>query len=283
MFKIRKAAVFLLIGFLCISLAGCGRSRSSYRSKNQLKYETVAKNLLKALDGKDADGIEALFSPFAKEQDPELKEKVERLTKFLEGPVQAADLDGLYGEQEQHGEGSYTEVFGDFAIRTAKGYFWIYLEVMTDHEDSPDYREGIQKLYFYTGGEQMLLKESEGEIPSTYGIELFLDKTVDEEIRAIEGFPRRYTAREGEISLLAVKEFLNGSDDLKSFQETFGAPNATEEDPELNLGDLFYVLPAEKGVPQYLKITYLPEEQAVLQASIVDEFESVSSMWGELS
>ena len=93
MFKIRKAAVFLLIGFLCISLAGCGRSRSSYRSKNQLKYETVAKNLLKALDGKDADGIEALFSPFAKEQDPELKEKVERLTKFLEGPVQAADLD----------------------------------------------------------------------------------------------------------------------------------------------------------------------------------------------
>ena len=66
--------------------------------------------------------------------DPELKEKVERLTKFLEGPVQAADLDGLYGEQEQHGEGSYTEVFGDFAIRTAKGYFWIYLEVMTDEE-----------------------------------------------------------------------------------------------------------------------------------------------------
>ena len=125
-------------------------------------------------------------------------------------------------------------------------------------------------------------KTAEGSL-STYGALLFIDRTVGEEIRAIEGFARRDTAREGEISLPAVTGLLNGSNDLKKFQGTFGEPNATEEDPERNLGDLFYGLPAEQGVPQYRKITYLPEEQAILQASIVDEFEYVSSTWGELS
>lgn len=85
--KTIKLIVFLIITFLCVSLAGCGFIRD--KRYDDIRYHrsesSVRDEIIKALDNQDEAALKGLFSDDVITQDADLDEKIKEYVQFYEG------------------------------------------------------------------------------------------------------------------------------------------------------------------------------------------------------
>lgn len=269
-----KIFIKMICVLLCfvqfLSLCGCGLFFSQ-ESKEQEAYAQTLTALFEALDAEDKEAVYALFSSAAKEQDEDLYEQIDQLMRVHTGPTDEIGWDELLGQSAHldHGDRERS-AFCTFPIRCGDTYYWCYLKLM--YENTVDESQiGITQLNFYTADEYCLFRDDEqSKIEETAGLFVYAQKTIEGEVRCIDGDPYKYTACETPLKLDEMRDFLKTSDDYESFTARFGAPNAERI-------YCYYELPDENGAERYLRLGV--DKGEIYGASIVDRYEYIETVF----
>lgn len=257
-------SVLLLFGFW-----GCG-PEAGYVQKDQKAVQDTIDALFDALDRKDAEGVYALFSKAVRAQDAGLKEQMAYLLSVYSGPVEQIGWNGLLAGGGSYNHGAKSK-YADttFPVRTAQGYYWCYLSLMYENNTNKQ-KIGITQLDFYTAEEYCILRYSDEKQIEAIGLHVYAEKTLEAEVRCIDGWPLQYDSATKPLKLDDVKAFLETSNDFAAFQEAFGKPNAQHI-------YTYYTLPEENGKLAYLQISEY--DGKIGTVSIVDHFEWLEKVY----
>lgn len=268
----RKFLAILVAVTIVLSLSGCGilMMRDNWEKSN---YEDTITALFSALDSGDRDGVASLFSSYAREQDKNLEADIEKLFSVYRGPMDEIGWDGLlagsytnhYGERE-------SSVYAHFPVRCADIYYWCDLELM--YENSVDASQiGVTQLSFYTADEWCInYYDDNAKWCDEVGLSVVAERTLEEEIRCINGSPHKFRKSEAPLNLQEVKVFFEKPKRFSHFVSQFGEPNA-----ENIYG--YYVLPSENGEARYLQICYDDINGRIYYACIVDQFAYIETIY----
>ena len=266
----KKLICILTAVLLLISLCGCGMIYID-DSKEQKAYRDAVNSFFKALDEKNEEAIYQLFSPYIRENDKDIESQIEKLMSVYSGPTDEIGWDGLLS-----GSGSYEygkkikNARATFPVRSGDTYFWCYLK-LTYENTFDETQIGITQVDFYTDDEYCILSyDEEAKIYDTYGLEIYAEKTISEDIRCIDGRPHKYNSDTKELNINDVKKFFQTKNIFSEFEVTFGKPNAEHI-------YAYYVLPQEKGKPRYLELGIDGDE--IYAARIVDDFAYIDTIF----
>ncbi len=268
----KKLICLLTVILLSISLSGCGMVYID-DSKEQKAYSNTVDSLFNALDNKNGDAVYQLFSPFVRENDKDLKNQIENLLSVYSGPTDEIGWDGLLSGGGTVGEGNREKNAETiFPVRSGDTYFWCYLNII--YVNTFDESQiGIAQLKFYTDDEYCILRYDENAIvQDSYGLEVYTEKTIEEEIRCIDGWPHKYNSSTKELDIDAVKSFFKTSNSFSKFEATFGKANAE------NIFT-YYTLPQVNGKFRYLELGTTNDE--IYCARIVDDFSYIETVFDE--
>jgi hypothetical protein len=271
---VKKFWVILIAVTVSLSLSGCGilMMRENWEKTT---YEDAITDLFSALDRGDRHGVKALFSAYVREQDADLDDDIEKLFSVYQGPVDEVGWDGLLaGSYSSHFGQRESSVYAHFPVRCADTYYWCDLEIMYENSLNP-LQIGVTQLSFYTADEWCINAYDDDAIwCDEAGLSVFADRTVDEEIRCIDGNPYKYRRSEKPLDLQEVRNFFKKPKLFPAFAAQFGEPNAE---------DFFaiYELQPENGEARYLEISY-DELGRIYSACIVDQFGYLETIyeWG---
>ena len=256
-------AALLLALALC--LAGCapGGGRVLDVSGERKALGEAVDGLFAALDARDGEGVRALFSPDILERDPDLPEQIEKLMAVYPGPTTWYDWEDDGGYKERVG-GSYTNT-ANCTIHAFSGGedYWCWLGLM--YQNSDPEKVGVTRIRFFIAEEFCGAHYDDWDIPPTDGLDVYAERTLDCQVRAIEGRAYKYTPPQAPLDLDEVEAFLAGGEKTyDDFVERFGEPCA------VNIW-YFYELPPEDGAPRYLRMNVDYNDQTVFGFSMVDD------------
>ncbi len=264
----RLFCLFFSVLFL-LSLCGCGMIYID-DSKEKKAYQDTITALFDALDRKDADAIYNLFSLSVREKDKDLKEQIEKLLSAYKGPTDEIGWDGLLvgGASYEYGEKS-KDACTTFPVRSGDIYFWCYLELM--YENTADEKQiGITQLDFYTADECCIFRyDDHAKIADSVGLEVYAEKTLEEDVRCIRGWPHKYSPTKA-LNIDDVKDFFKNSNSITDFKTRFGEPNAEHI-------YIYYELQQENEKPRYLEIGI--DCDSIYYVSIVDDFKYIETIF----
>lgn len=115
-------------------------------------------------------------------------------------------------------------------------------------------------------------EEDYAKWPDTLGLSVLTDYPIGCEVRAIDGYPYKYTQIERTLSEEELTDFFDTTDSYAQFRKQFGESNAA------NIY-YFYELPPENGKPRYLKLGVAGQRDEVYAANIVDDFGYIRTLW----
>lgn len=270
----KRLSALLLMLACSLSLCGCGLLMMSDRVEKRA-YKDAITSLFSALDTGDRDGVRALFSPYVQAQDENLDADIEKLLSVYHGPMDEIGWDGLLaGSYSTHYGDRERSVYAHFPVRCGDTYYWCDLELMYENTVDPS-RIGVTQLSFYTADEWCINAYDDDAIwCDEAGLSVFADRTVDEEIRCIDGSPYKYRRPEKPLDVQEVRNFFKKPKLFPAFTAQFGEPNAENF-------FTFYELQPENGEERYLEISY-DELGRIYSACIVDRFGYLETIyeWG---
>lgn len=285
----KKRFLFLsiLLVFGCLECSGCTpaenilsyvKSRATdepYVSYEERVYNEAVDEFFAALDARNEEKIFNLFSPYVRENDEDLKEQIERLLEVYPGPTDVCKRDGgmLAGSYaNDHGMGS-SEVSSSFQVVSNGNNYWCWFKLMYEN-DFDKKKIGISEVDFFTEDYYCAIRYDEEGADYTKGpgLSVLSDYPIAGEIRAIAGYPYKYTQTERVLNQQQVLDFFGHSNKYSDFVEQFGKPNAE------NISYI-YELPSENGEQRYLKLGVDEREDTIFSAYIVDEFDYISTLW----
>lgn len=266
----------LLLGAV-LCLAGCapGGGRVLDLSGERKALGEAVDGLFAALDARDGEAVKALFSPYVREKDTDMMEQVDRLLAVYPG------LTGRYnweddGGFKQRSGGSYSNTAHCTIYATCGGEdYWCWLGLMYQNSD-PD-KVGVTSIRFFTADEFCGIWYDDWDIPKEEGLAVYAERTLDCEVRAIEGRAYKYTPPEAPLDLAQVEDFLaDGEKTYDQFVERFGEPCA------VNIW-YFYELPPEDGAPRYLRMSVDYNDKTVSSFCVVDDTQWLYRLFEEES
>ncbi len=268
----KRLICLLLSAFFIISLCSCNMIYID-DSKETKAYKDTITALFDALDNKDADTIYNLFSLSTREQDKDLKEQIEKLLSVYKGPMDELGWNGslagggLYETGRKRKNASTT-----FPVRSGDTYYWCYLDLM--YENTFDEKQiGITQLDFYTADEYCIFRDVDhAKIVESVGLEVYAEKTLDADIRCINGWPHKYSSTTKALNIDDVKDFLKNSDNAADFKARFGEPNAE------NIYT-YYELQQENEKSRYLEISI--DGDSIYYVTIVDDFKYIETIFDD--
>lgn len=259
----RTAAAFLAL-FLALALGGCARGGRVIDVSGERKaMDEAVSGLFAALDARDGEAVQALFSPYVRERDTNMADQVERLLEVYPGPTGRYDWEDDGGAKQRSG-GSYynTAVCTVYATCGGEDY-WCWITLMVQNSD-PE-KVGVKSIRFFTAEEFCGVHYDDWDIPAEDGLAVYAQRTLDCEVRAIAGDPYKYTPPEAPLDLAQVEAFLaEGEKTFDQFVERFGEPCAERI-------WYFYELPPEDGSPRYLRMIVDYNDKTVSGFSLVDD------------
>ncbi len=264
----KTLCVFVLL-LSAVSFAGCGIIIGD--SKEEKAYKSAIDSFINALDSKDASAISELFSPYVREQDKDLSEQINKLISVYDGPTDEVGWDGLLSGEASY---EYGDVWKDadtiFPIRCGDTYYWCYLKLM--YENTFDESKiGITQLDFYTADEFCISWYDENaKTVDSLGLEVYADKTIDDDIQCINGRPLKFNSDTKELNLDNVKSFFKSKQSFSEFKAQFGEPNA-------ECIYTYYSLPQKNGDKRYLQLCI--DCDTICGADIADNFGVVESIF----
>lgn len=263
----------ILLSVLCVfSLCSCGVICID-DSKEQTAYKNAIATLFDALDNKDEEAVYRLFSPAVREQDNDMKDQIRKLMSVYEGPTDEIGWDGLLASSASYEDGeSSIEAYAMFPVRSGDVYFWCYLKVMCENT-SAEKQVGVVQLDFYTADECCIFRYDENaKNEDSVGLEVYAEKTLEEEVRCISGWPHKYSSSTKALNMADVDNFFKTSNRFADFKARFGEPNAEHI-------FTYYELPQENSKPRYLELGM--DGDTILVARIVDDFMYVKTVFDE--
>lgn len=133
------------------------------------------------------------------------------------------------------------------------------------YQNSDPEKVGVTRIRFFTAQEFCGVHYDDWDIPPTDGLDVYAERTLDCQVRAIEGRAYKYTPPQAPLDLDEVEAFLAGGEKTyDDFVERFGEPCA------VNIW-YFYELPPEDGAPRYLRMNVDYNDQTVFGFSMVDD------------
>lgn len=260
--------IFICIS-LILSLLGCGVSRFD-TSREQKAYGDTITTLFQALDSKDTDAIYSLFSPAVREQDEDLKEQINKLLSVYEGPVDEIGWNGLVGGGSSSDHGN-TEKYtlATFPVRCGETYYWFYVNLMYVNTFDKN-QKGITQIDFYTADEHYIFRYEDRKFVEHPGLNIYAEKTLDEEVRCIEQYPYKYSTATPPLNVEDVTRFLESSNSFTEFKSYFGQPNAEDV-------WYFYELSRDSDKTQYLQISSY--DDTIDHITITDDFRYIETIY----
>ena len=267
----KKRFCLIISVLLIVSLCGCRAAQLSiYTSREDRAYQDITTELFDALDRKDAEAMYQLFSPAVREQDKDLIEQINTLFSVYTDTTDEIGGDGVTSGGSSRNDGkrsSYATAW--FPVRSGNTYYWFYLNFM--YENTFDETQiGLTQLEFYTADEFCTLWYNEEKLGTAVGLTVYAERTLEEEVRCINGHPYKYSSATKMLDLSDVRDFFNNSSNFSDFKTRFGEPNA-------ECTWIYYELPQENGKPRYLHLSVCDDE--ITYANIVDDFNSIKPVF----
>lgn len=277
-------AIFLMAA--CLLFTGCAPARQLWENitngenaepyispEGRLYNETVDK-FFAALDAGDREAIRKLFSPKVQKEAVDLDAQINLLLETYPGPTDACGRDGrsVYGEYGTH-YGSRTSLArSTFPVLSKGKYYWCSFELMYENDNDKE-QLGITQIIFFSADYYCAVRYDEaGEgFWDTPGLSVYTDYPLDCEVRAINGYPYKYTSS-APLEEAQVKRFMQTSPGYSDFTGQFGEPNAVNV-------YYYYELPAENGEPRYLQLGVEEAKDSIFHISVVDDFGWLYNLW----
>lgn len=275
----RFAAIALAIG-LSIGCAGCGLlapltgqwPNSDYAEEEDQIFEETVDAFLAAVDARDTDAVEELFSKEAREADGDLRTEIETLFSIYPEPTEFWYFDGITS-------GSYSSDYGDktseltarFPVFAGEEVFWCRLTVRyLDTRDGEN--EGITCVNFYTGADYgQHWYEEDFRHSEEPGLTVCWEHPAELPVRCIDGIPYQFTERNAPLEEGEVLAFLKTSQSIEAFMDRFGEPCASWSSCHI------YEFPDEAGEKRYLNVS--ADSERIWSVSVVSELDWVRSVW----
>lgn len=258
-----KGALIPLALALC--LAGCapGGGRVLDVSGERQALGEAVDGLFAALDARDGAAVAALFSPEVREKDTDMAEQIEALMAVYPGPTDRCGWEDDGGYKERH-SGSYLNTANCtvHAVCGGKDY-WCWLGMM--YQNSDEEKVGVTSIRFFTAEEICGVWYDDWDIPWEEGLAVYAQRTLDCEVRSIEGKAYKYTPPAAPLDLGEAEAFLaEGEKTYDQFRARFGEPCAE------NIW-YFYELPPSDGAPRYLRMIVDYKDKTVGGFCMVDD------------
>ena len=270
----RRTGIVLLALVLALSLAGCvqGGRVIDVSGERKAMGEAVD-SLFSALDARDGEAIEALFSPYVRERDKDLSEQIGKLLEVYPGPTDWHDWESDGGTKKRSGGVYYQTEYCTIHASCGGEDYWCWLNLM--YKNSDPEKVGVSSIRFFTAEEFCGVQYDDWEIPGEEGLAVYAERTLDCQVRAIRGDPYKYTPPEAPLDLAQVETFLaEGEKTFDQFVERFGEPCAERI-------WYFYELPPEDGSPRYLRMIVDYNDKTVSGFSLVDDRQWLCKLFQE--
>lgn len=283
-------SVFLIL----ITLTGCSRVEllNKLESRDTKYFHEMMDKIFEAFDTGDKEGLKNLFSVNVRKDNPDLDEQIKSFFEVYKSPTEIEEIRyrASGGEHVEYGK-RRTELYNSYDIIIKAGgiRYYIAVELVSKDDFDPD-NEGIQTLniatqeahdskYFvnYYSNEDM-----GGDKPGLY----YQDSTeMREDIRWIEGRPRRYTNYDRKLSAEELVSVVEIDDNYNNLVSVLGDPNCSWE----NFAYYYYEL--ETGLFAVCKVddinhTIRPRVEGrvarpdvVVAIYIADEEDNLETVW----
>ena len=97
----KKTAILALVLALCLGGCAPGGGRVLDVSGEHKALDDAVNGLFSALDARDGEAIQALFSPYVRERDTDMVDQVNRLLEVYPGPTGQYDWEDDGGAPEE--------------------------------------------------------------------------------------------------------------------------------------------------------------------------------------
>ena len=249
-------------------------TNESYVSFEEKTYNEAVDCFFAALDKRDKETIRSLFSPHIRKTDSDIDKQIDLLLKAYPGPTDICKRDG----GKVHGE--YSSKYGDcssmadssFPVVSNGTYYWCWFQLMYEN-DFDEEKVGINQLVLFSSDYFCALQYGDegARWPDASGLSVCTDYTLDYEVRAIDGAPYKYTPSKRTLTREDILAFLKTSQSYSEFLEKFGEPNAQ---------NIYYIYElSNEKTADYLRLGVDETEDSIYNASIVDEYGYISTLW----
>lgn len=259
----KKIGLAFLVLVLCLGGCAPGGGRVLDVSGERKALDEAVGGLFAALDARDGEAIQALFSPYVRERDTDMMDQVDKLLEVYPGPTTRYDWEDDGGAKQRSG-GYYYNTAACTVYATCGGEdYWCWITLM--YQNSDPEQVGVKSIRFFTAEEFCGVHYDDWDIPGEDGLSVYAERTLDCQVRAIRGDPYKYTPPQAPLDLAQVEAFLaDGEKTYDQFVERFGEPCAERI-------WYFYELPPEDGVPRYLRMIVDYNDKTVSGFSLVDD------------
>lgn len=280
--RMKKVLTILCVG-LCLCFTGCStvqqimedmNSGERRVSEEERLYNEAVDSFFAALDAGDGEAIKNMFSEQVQREDKDLEEQIELLLHTYSGPIDVNKRNGAsVAASYSNDYGVHTsEAYDTFPVVSGDTYYWCRFSLM--YENDEDASEiGVTQVLFFTAESYCECRYTDGwKYPSERGLTVFAENSLDCEVRAIQGNPRKYEETGNGPDLEAAVQFLEENNSYSAFVEHFGEPNAVDIYH-------FYGLPLEGGEPRYLVLSVTEKTDSIQSASVADDLEWLETVW----
>lgn len=248
-----------------------------YVSQEEKVYNQAVNQFFEALDSRDKDAIRILFSSYIQKTDESLDEQIELLLEAYSGPTDICKADGssLHGEYGNRYGKQTSLVDSVFPIVSNGTYYWCWFQLMY-RNDSDKEQIGVTGIALFSADYYCAIKygDEDAVFPDNESISVLMEYPMDSEVRAIDGNPYKYIEIERTLTKEKVISFFETSNKYSKFIEQFGEPNAA------NIYYMYELL-SEENKLYYLRLGVNERTDSIYNASIVDEFGYVETLWKE--
>ena len=183
----KKIGLAFLVLVLCLGGCAPGGGRVLDVSGERKALDEAVSGLFAALDARDGEAIQALFSPYVRERDTDMMDQVDKLLEVYPGPTTRYDWEDDGGAKQRSG-GYYYNTAACTVYATCGGEdYWCWITLM--YQNSDPEQVGVKSIRFFTAEEFCGVHYDDWDIPGEDGLSVYAERTLDCQVRAIRGTP----------------------------------------------------------------------------------------------
>lgn len=271
--KLLNKKIFLsltVIMILLLSSCSADRLNPNASFKDEQIFEKIVEEFFEALENNDVNTIKDLFSDNCIEEDKNLEENVEMLINFYSSAKTEFLFSLAASEKLQEDGKEKITIFNEIPIINQNTYYWVYLEYTSIDEFDPK-NEGINQIDFYTADEKCIAFYNNEKIIEKSGLNLHIEKELEEEIRCIDSNPYKYTKINRNLNLEEVETFLKSNNSVEKFILNFGDYNCMFNFHES--ANLYYYELIDDDKVVYLEL--FCDKEKIIEASLYNDKEMI--------
>lgn len=147
----KKIGVLFLITFLCISFWGCEKKDriNKWIGSEQDISDQIMKEIISALDERDAEALKAQFSEEALKKAVDLDQQIVDLMNFYQGTMTEFSGDASSDTLTKYGNDMEKSFIGHYTLKTDKATYQVMYDYIVIYKEDRN-KEGMRQLELVT-------------------------------------------------------------------------------------------------------------------------------------